>query len=889
MPSVSSSTAAVPSSPVCNLSQRLSDFENIQCLAPKSGLLFGRQFYNVICNENGQWSRVTRGPADYSQCPNTCVRNAPSDVENVFCPGSNSSVKNGLQRFTVTCLKEGSWSRTISGAADYSACPAVCNASKSPSLTSAVACTGSNANLLSGIQNYTLSCLASGEWSRIAIGGVDYSRCPQSCDQNKKPPLVANEKCPATVDVLAVRSYSVICNTNGTWSKTPTALDSSLCPAPTCDATKKPASQDLAACPAPNQTRVLSKQNFSVSCSGTSWVRTATTRDDSQCPKSCGAQPPDDFNLVACQGPFQSTQKAKQSYNYTCNSTTGQYVRNIFGAVDYNSCPKSCAGANPASTRVMSCPAGFSGTAYQNYSSTCDTAAGQWTTPLATVLDNSGCSPTVCSGASPTNFDPVACPAPFQSRQDAKRMYTASQCVSGAWVRGLPTGIVDSSSCPVNDCSGSANPGTEKDIMACSGDASGRIFQTCSLSCSGNTYTQTNCSANNYSRCDCGANSTYSIVTRSCVQNLPAKPTFSCNQSEYQCGQSVICSATSFDGNLQGCDANGCNPLVGSAGWSYSGNGQYQYSGVNQNSSVSDAAKQWRTRNTGGDSATSYINMKACTVPTCSNGATNYPGCNSCSSGSKMLGGSCQTCNSGNALAWYLEANPDVKAAGIDGLGHWCSNGKTEGRASCFQDSQCAPKTCVGGSTDVQSSANNVGAKTTCSFSWNTAAIGQPAAITRATNGGGISATCSASGEWANIISSCPQPADAGCTNGATNYPSCDNRSCNAGQLAGGLLCNKICKGINLGQRIINGYLINTIQTGTHTNQSNITTNVAGTHFHPYANYYGFNCSNGNVSYDGVNGNCEYHVDVTGVDAECDTAINNPYVDPCADGSCGGR
>lgn len=848
MPSISSNSTVVPSSPttptspVCNLSDRLSDFENIQCLAPRTSLLFGRQFYNVICNESGQWLRVARGPADYSQCPNTCLGSSPSDVENVFCPAPNNVIKNGLQHFTVTCLKEGVWSRTVNGAADYNACPAVCDPNNIPSLTSVVACPAPNTNLMSGLQNYTVSCQADGNWGRILTGGVDYSRCPQACDQTKKPSLIENEKCPATADIFAVRSYSVICNTNGTWSKTPTTLDTSRCPAPTCDLSKKPSVQDTVACPVPFQSSLLSKQNFTVSCSGTNWVRTPTTRDDLQCPKSCGVQPLNDFNLIACQSPFQSTVQAKQGYNYVCNTVTGQYSRNAWGAIDYNSCPRSCVGLNPAVRKVISCPVGFSGTAYQNYSSTCNTVTGLWTTPQATVIDNSGCSPLVCSGQPPTNFDPAACPAPFQSRLDAKKMYSAARCVSGAWVRGTLTGVIDSSSCPVNDCSGSVNPGTEKDIMACSGGATGRVYQTCSLSCTGNTYSQINCSANNYSRCDCGANATFSLVTRSCVQNY----TYKWDLLAVSRGS---CSATS------------CGTSGAQAG---------TYTTCRRNDGVIVSS------NLCGSSVAPSIScsMSACPL--------------TCSSGSLILGGSCQTCNVSNASAWYLVANPDVKAAGMDALIHWCNYGKNEGRSGCFQTSQCAPKTCAGGSIDVQSVANNMNTKTTCSFSWNTAQVGQMAVVTRATNGGTISGLCSASGDWVNVNTSCPQPADVGCTNGATNYPSCNNRSCNAGKSVGTLKCAKICKGIDIGIRYIPGYLINAVSNGQITNQANITTGSWGTHFHPTVNHYAFACNDGQLNWSGPDGWCEYHVDQLGVDAECDTAINNPYVSPCSDGNCGG-
>jgi hypothetical protein len=645
-----------------------------------------------------------------------------------------------------------------------------------------------------------------------------------------------------------------------------------------------------------------------------------TNRDDSQCPKSCGVQPPNDFNLVACQNPFQSTQKAKQNYTFTCDTTTGQYNRIATGGIDYTGCPKSCTGVNPAVRQVIACPAGKTGTAYQNYSSECNTVIGEWTTPVETTKDFSGCVDATCSGAPPTNFDPVACPAPFQSRLDAKKMYSNSTCVGGAWQRGSPTGVIDTSSCPVNDCSGSPNPGDEKDISACPGGATGRVYQTCTLACTGVTYSQINCSVDNYSRCDCGANATFSVVTRTCVAIVPtytyawdpdaitygACSAVACGTSGTKPGTFTTCRRNDgaiVAGSFCGSDiAPPANCSAPACGYTYSPiNIQYgSCSAIACGTNGSQPVTSYQCQRNDGTIVANSFCVAPQAQPCSAVGCASYscqgpvpgnaslcagddqnlssdfnnvlaPSCTAamceylCNSGAVNLGGSCQTCNASNASAWYLEVNTDVKAAGVDALTHWCAHGKNEGRASCFQDSQC-PKKCDAGTIDVQSEANNIGTKTTCTFDWSSANAGQPAVITRATNGGTLSGLCdpAGGGGWTSVASSCPKPADAGCTNGATNYPACNNRSCTAGTSAGGILCIKICKGISVGHRTVNGYIINTVATGTHMNQTNITTGVAGTHFHPVVNYYGFNCNDGQVSFDNVPGHCEYHVDQLG-------------------------
>jgi hypothetical protein len=44
-------------------------------------------------------------------------------------------------------------------------------------------------------------------------------------------------------------------------------------------------------------------------------------------------------------------------------------------------------------------------------------------------------------------------------------MYSAATCVNGSWVRGTATGVIDTSSCPVNDCTGSVNPEPRKTLQ----------------------------------------------------------------------------------------------------------------------------------------------------------------------------------------------------------------------------------------------------------------------------------------------------------------------------------------------------------------------------------------------------------------------------------------
>ncbi len=400
------SLSLAPQSPFCSPDSRPPESENVQCASPNQNQILAVQPFDVICNDRGQWSRVKRGSADYRLCPESCTGSPLSDTESVPCPGLNSNLLNGVQKYAVKCSQDGRWYREISGTANYAACPALCTGS-APSSSSPIACPAPNTNLLIGVQNYDVKCAADGAWKRT-----------------------------------------------------------------------------------------------------------------------------------------------------------------ILGAADYTACPKSCSGTNPAVRRAIACPSGMNGTAYQNYSSTCNTTTGQWSTPITTTVDNSGCTVVTCSGSAPTNFDSVSCPSPFQSRLDAKRMYSAASCVNGAWVRGSLTGVVDTSSCPVNDCSGSVDPGAEKDRGLCPAGSTGRIFQTCSLTCTGNTYSQTNCSADNYSRCDCGANATFNVVTRTCVSTLP------------------VCAATAPVYSVDGVNLNRSAALTPS-GNSCACAGGLEYDSVNKRCKVS--------------------------------------------------------------------------------------------------------------------------------------------------------------------------------------------------------------------------------------------------------------------------------------------------------------
>ncbi|MBC7465432.1 MAG: hypothetical protein H7256_05520 [Bdellovibrio sp.] len=526
------STTSTPVSPICG-SARPQESEYVACLPPLQNSLLAVKKYAVVCQINGSWSRSVSGPIDYSLCIGVCdPAKRLSDKENVACPAPFSNEIKGVQNYSVSCLNDGTWSRTLVGAADYLACSKSCDANTKPPSTSAVACQAPYAAILSGVQNYTVTCNSNGTWSRNLLGNIDYKNCPQACDPAKKLPTQVAALCPTSSAMLAIQNYTVTCNNNGTWSSMPSSFDTSACPVAICTPATKPPATESAACPAPNDAVKSSVLNYSVSCSGTTWVRSVPTRDDSKCPvtKSCPQPKPSDVgSKVSCQAPFSNQNLAVQNYTFTCNTTTGAYDQIATGPVNYSSCPKSCTGEAPSSSVAISCPAGLVGTAYQSYNVTCNTATGNYDVTTG-AIDNSGCAPKACSGITPVNFDSVACPAPFAERNDAKKMYSVT-CVNGDWNR-QPTGVVDSSSCPVNDCSGSAQPSPLKSVGSCPSGASGAVTQSCSLMCSGKTWSQVNCSADDYSRCDCGANATFNSLTQACIPKLATcTPSTATNQA----------------------------------------------------------------------------------------------------------------------------------------------------------------------------------------------------------------------------------------------------------------------------------------------------------------------------------------------------------------------
>lgn len=504
-------------SPICDVESRPLENENVACLPPNQSLIKAVQRFDVICKDNGKWSRSLRN-TDYSLCGSCSPAQRLSDKENVACPAPYGDELKGIQNYAVSCLSNGTWSRTAVGAVDYSACSKVCDPAMKPPTTSAVACTSPNSSIISGVQNYNVICNSDGSWSRMVSGAIDYKNCPQSCDPMKMPAAKENAMCPLAAVMNAVQNYQVICAVNGVWTRTPTTFDTSACPQPaTCNAASKPPASESVFCSAPYATVKSAVQYYSVICSGTNWVQAPTTKDESACPKACaGVQPANSATTVACQAPYATSILAKQNYKYVCNTTTGNYDKTADGAVDYSACPKNCTGSPPANREVVSCPAGQSGTAYQNYSVTCNSATGTYTRMLGTY-DTSACSMASCSGVKPPTEIPVACPSPFADRKDAKQGYKV-ECVNGNWTSTID-GAVNTSSCPVNDCSGSVNPGTKKIIGACSGGATGSITQTCQVSCTGKTYSQINCTADDYSSCDCGVGSTYNTTTKTCSVN----------------------------------------------------------------------------------------------------------------------------------------------------------------------------------------------------------------------------------------------------------------------------------------------------------------------------------------------------------------------------------
>jgi len=503
----------VQDNPICDPALRPEDSEYRACLSPNQTLLRAIQRYSPICQENGTWSRVLSGPVDYALCPAVCNPNTrPSDRENVACPAPYGTEIKGLQLYTVFCSSSSHWSRTLMGSPDYAACSKTCDPNTRPGSTSPLPCPG-NPSILSGIQNYNVMCLMNGMWSRTN-GSMDYSMCPAICDPVKKPTDSEPAKCPTSSAMNAVQNYAVSCSAMGSWIRTPSTFDSSKCPMPpTCNPSTMPPTKETVGCPG-NMGVKNSFLTYSVTCSGTNWVQSLISRDDSTCPKGCTTPPPaNTSSKVSCPSPFSSQLLAKQSYKYVCNAATGKYDTVLNGGVDYSACPTGCPGTRPPEIKPLACPSGQAGTAYQRFNVVCNYSTGLFTSTPSSI-DNSGCAAATCTAPKPSDFEPAACSSPFADRNDAKKKYSVT-CVNGSWRRDL-NGEVDTSSCPVNDCTGSPNPGTQKVVGSCPGGASGNIVQNCSLSCTGRTWSQISCAPADYAGCSCGPNATFNQATKAC-------------------------------------------------------------------------------------------------------------------------------------------------------------------------------------------------------------------------------------------------------------------------------------------------------------------------------------------------------------------------------------
>jgi hypothetical protein len=327
------------------------------------------------------------------------------------------------------------------------------------------------------------------------------------------------------------------------------------------------------ACLPPYQTTIKAVQTYSVSCSGTTWVQSPVSRDDSQCPKVCtGTAPASGTDSLACTSPYQTNFLAKQAYTYQCNTQTGLYQKMTSGPIDYSGCPKACTGTAPSSRVSVICPSPYNtGMAYQNYSVQCDTTTGTYKS-TATTLDISGCSQTCDPATKPASFSMIACPSPFQTKLLAKQNYTVT-CQGTTWVRSETT--KDTSGCPVNDCTGSVNPGTRQNVKACPGGATGNVYRTCDVQCSGITYSQVNCSADNYSDCSCGANADYNTTLQTCIAKTCSNgatnyPTCnSCAAGQYYNGTSCVAQACTPNK----VDATGCTTANGSGSRTCNANG----------------------------------------------------------------------------------------------------------------------------------------------------------------------------------------------------------------------------------------------------------------------------------------------------------------------------
>lgn len=522
-----------PISPVCSDESIPPSFENVSCLPPYQFNRRAIQNYFVICQSDGRWGRTPKGAVDYSQC-NTCPANLrPADRENVMCPAPYVNDKKGIQNYAVVCGSNYEWTRTIAGPVDYSSC-VMCDPAKRPSSTAPIACMAPLSSIISGIQNYTVTCNSSGQW-QTSLGVADYKNCPD-CNPATKPKDNMAMKCPNSADIKAVQNYSVMC-VNHAWVQTATTFDTASCPINTCNPSLKPPTTQTVACSAPFESTIKAVRNFDVSCLGSDWFQQLKSTDESQCPKNCaGPAPANTYSQLNCPSPNQNSNLARQNYIYSCNNSTGIYDKVASGVVDYSLCPRSCTGTVPPNSVPISCDPGMTGTAYQLYSVFCDTATGQYSQAKTTV-DKSMCTTSVCTGAKPPDVQVRACPAPFQDRMLAKQKYNITcDNINNIWRSDIANEAIDTSACPVNDCSGSPNPGSEQVVGSCPGGASGNVFKTCGVSCVGRDYTQVNCSQPNYSRCDCGANSTYNAITQQCVPNAASCTESSNMNAAVSCG-----------------------------------------------------------------------------------------------------------------------------------------------------------------------------------------------------------------------------------------------------------------------------------------------------------------------------------------------------------------
>lgn len=252
----------------------------------------------------------------------------------------------------------------------------------------------------------------------------------------------------------------------------------------------------------------------------------------------------------------------------------------------------------------------------------------------------------------------------------------------------------------------------------------------------------------------------------------------------------------------------------------------------------------------------------SCSV-SCGDGTINAPICSgwTCDPGTKPTSG--WYCNNGTC--------PSVVTGYCGSSSNTCSNGSPSGY-SAWACGGNQTWTCLGsgGGSDASCSIANAACPTNgvCGASAWTCNSGTPA------NGNGATA-CSTVSTWdclgvnGGSNAACTYTnATCTCSNGATNYPACNNRSCNAG-MGLSLYCEKLCyNGWNFHTNVP-AQLNNTVPNGGFTNQTNIISTVAWAWFHPTVNSYGFNCNDGSLSL-AYGGPCEYHVSTSWIDADCD-------------------